>query len=965
MRILIGLTGVLFACFAMQAADDVRKPYSAPCVERENVFEFAEKPSVKTVGPDKYEITFASKGSCDVTVAIVGPDGKVVRHLGCGVLGSNAPAPFQKNSLKQVIYWNGKDDLGDYVKEPGKMQVRVMLGLKPTFEKLLGATNPKNLPGVVIALVAGPDGAYVFCKGQGAFGHASIRKFDHDGNYVQSLVPPPTSLPEEKVAGMGCIEYEPGRRTVFGPIIVHDFLYEGGVLPTFNENSVETAQPVLSGNKLFMCNGGSSYFTGTSSSKLFYIYADGSTDLPGTEGRPLIPWHGASHLNPRFAASPDGKWLYMTGPAPQHSGSVAPALFRRATDGDKPADVFIGDAKNAGSDNNHFNAPLGLECDTQGRIYVADSFNNRIQIFSPDGKFLKSIPSDRPSLLRIHQKTGAIYVQHCGEVRGQTVGRLSKLKSFDDPAEEFHVDGFSASVMALDSWTAKPRLWLSGGGDKLSATKDGLTVSAWPSVTVWQEDAGTLKKIVDFDEEVKKEAGSKYHGRWSGSVFDHVVCDPNRNQLYLGWGGSRQVFDLETGNVLYNLTLHGAVDDVAFDKRGYMHCHLNPGFFMPGVVRLDPSQAATYKDWMGRPQKGTMAYKEVPYDYGVEISKPQSHGWMGALPVKDQPGAKFFQDGFGVNMFGDVAVGSYIYYVPKMEDEGYKVGFAGKVTRMAGGGASWQDGDPYANYMRSIQEKIRLGEEVYFIPRKPGNALAGGTIWTYNNTGELRQECAVITGNLLLATQIDEDGFLYFANDRSKIIGGKPFLWNCGGNFGTNQPPAASRANKSPFTGVWVKAKPKDVRWLLKDAAVPIEPPPARTPDLIGHEPFGFHQGEAWVENVEWIYGGATPLALGCTCPSMRPCIDWYKRSFVTEAYRHSIGILDTNGNLIMHVGRYGNLDNGNGPNSKFPLGGDNISMYLPRFLSTTDDRLCFDDWGERLVVLKLAYQAEESVGVK
>jgi hypothetical protein len=33
--------------------------------------------------------------------------------------------------------------------------------------------------------------------------------------------------------------------------------------------------------------------------------------------------------------------------------------------------------------------------------------------------------------------------------------------------------------------------------------------------------------------------------------------------------------------------------------------------------------------------------------------------------------------------------------------------------------------------------------------------------------------------------------------------------------------------------------------------------------------------------------------------------------SYVIEQYRHSFGILDTNGNLICHMGRYGNRDSG------------------------------------------------------
>jgi hypothetical protein len=38
--------------------------------------------------------------------------------------------------------------------------------------------------------------------------------------------------------------------------------------------------------------------------------------------------------------------------------------------------------------------------------------------------------------------------------------------------------------------------------------------------------------------------------------------------------------------------------------------------------------------------------------------------------------------------------------------------------------------------------------------------------------------------------------------------------------------------------------------------------------------------------------------------------------------------------------------------------GSEDIALTLPRFLSGTDNYLCFDDWGERLVVLRLRYHA-------
>ncbi len=81
----IGLAAALSS--SASAGESWPKPYSPPCVERENVFEFAEKPSVKVVGKDRYEITFAAKGWCDVAVGIVDENGVVVRHLGAGVLG--------------------------------------------------------------------------------------------------------------------------------------------------------------------------------------------------------------------------------------------------------------------------------------------------------------------------------------------------------------------------------------------------------------------------------------------------------------------------------------------------------------------------------------------------------------------------------------------------------------------------------------------------------------------------------------------------------------------------------------------------------------------------------------------------------------------------------------------------------------------------------------------------------------
>ena len=119
------------------------------------------------------------------------------------------------------------------------------------------------------------------------------------------------------------------------------------------------------------------------------------------------------------------------------------------------------------------------------------------------------------------------------------------------------------------------------------------------------------------------------------------------------------------------------------------------------------------------------------------------------------------------------------------------------------------------------------------------------------------------------------------------------------------------------------------------------------------------------MEGAEWIYAGAGPLtSVGCSCPRQHLGLDWYKRTYVPEAYRHSIGILDTNGNLIMHLGQYGNFDDAPGGRNGAKPGGGNIGIMSVRFISATDNYLVYGDWAEKLVVLKLDYHTEESVAI-
>jgi hypothetical protein len=181
--------------------------------QREAVFEFAVKPQVdKQAGPStgsagsgqvKWVITFASKAACDATVSIVSKEGKILRPLASGVLGKNAPWPFQQGSLSQKIEWDGTDSLGRPVlpADLAGCKVRVGLGLRAEFERNI-VQDPFEYP--VAASGKGSDGASGYLVGQGRDGELYVlgveggkggglqgRVFTKEGKYVRTFWPPP------------------------------------------------------------------------------------------------------------------------------------------------------------------------------------------------------------------------------------------------------------------------------------------------------------------------------------------------------------------------------------------------------------------------------------------------------------------------------------------------------------------------------------------------------------------------------------------------------------------------------------------------------------------------------------------------------------------------------------------------------------------------------------------------------
>ena len=80
---------------------------------------------------------------------------------------------------------------------------------------------------------------------------------------------------------------------------------------------------------------------------------------------------------------------------------------------------------------------------------------------------------------------------------------------------------------------------------------------------------------------------------------------------------------------------------------------------------------------------------------------------------------------------------------------------------------------------------------------------------------------------------------------------------------------------------------------------------------------------------------------------------------------QYSVSVLDSKGNLITRIGKYGNADSA-GPKSKEPLGGDEVGFFHPSFVGThTDHRVFVSDIGnERIVCIKLDYYVNKIVPI-
>ena len=518
---------------------------------------FAVKPTATRSG-DTITIAFTASATTDVEVAVLAADSTVVRHLAAGLLGRNAPEPFKRDSLAQEIAWDGKDDAGlpPSTLHPPPFSIRVSLGLQPRLDKILGR-NDNTLSGEICAITASPKGELFVLLSDAYRGRAELRVLDHAGRYLRTIMPYAAKTPEARTAPIGDVMIDGKRQPLVFNGQGHSFYplvagIRGQTMAWHPDGYLVAASSIGS-----MCNQGPPRH-------LLAFHPEGGapekTGFVGPQIRKAIGFMGGSGEGAvvgrdRLAVSPDGQWLYLI-----------PTEWRNGVHRVKWTDKELGapwlGKKEPGAGDEDFNDAQGLAVDKAGRLYVCDRANERVKVYSQEGKLLGKFAAPAPEQIAVHPVSGEIYLlcRKAGKSldilnnKAEPVtSRLLKFEAWKDgqPKElarlEFEIRKRIAELMTLDASAATPRVWIS-------------------FCTGWSRP-NALVPIDDADGVLK--AGEAV-GEPGGLHFPtFMAADPPRKRVIVSeFGSGHRLVDLETGKVT-DFKLPGS--DLTVDKDGNIY----------------------------------------------------------------------------------------------------------------------------------------------------------------------------------------------------------------------------------------------------------------------------------------------------------------------------------------------------------------------------------------------------------
>lgn len=542
---------------------------------------------------EQVKISFAVSEPTDVEVAVLDAKGRVVRHLAAGLLGENAPLPLKKSSLKQELYWGGKDDLGNLA-EGGPFRVRVSIGARPVLEKIVGWDG--NTLGTILGLAVGKQGEVYVLLGDGTWGRSEFRVLDRSGKYLRTIMPYPANTPRERSESVGHLIVE-GERI---PIVFNG--HGHNLHPLVSGMKKQTMAFSPKGYVLVASAVGTLAEHGMPRHILAFHPEGGAPEGVGFVGPQIRKARnflgGAGEAWTRWfdhlATSPDGKWIYLTifkldDKKPHH------AVFRMKFSDQELGEPFLGTRGEVGSDDAHFNDPQGIATDSKGNIYVCDRGNSRVMVFTPEGKLLGRFAVNHPEQIAVHPATGELYIvsRKDGNLgKGTQDTKLLKFSSWGSgtPRELARIEPGTIEVMALDAGASPAKLWVALYGRPMA-----------------------LRPIVDkgasfeLGEPVNNDKGLRY------PMF--LAGDPARNRVLLREKDARRkpIYQLNLASGEKVPFLPGT--DVALDRQG--NIYVMDGYGTNSLSRYDAEGNPLPFPGIGSHKMGTGKYRGYGPNMGL------------------------------------------------------------------------------------------------------------------------------------------------------------------------------------------------------------------------------------------------------------------------------------------------------------------------------------------------------------
>jgi hypothetical protein len=452
---------------------------------------FSRKPMAAISGAE-VRVTFAVNVPTDVEVAILGADGKIVRHLAAGMIGGAAqPPPPLSAGLEQTLVWDGKDDLGVTLLKPaqesdapavgaaatrgaGPFRVRVRAGLKPlAADTAFGSENAPNDLVNVTGLAMGPGGSvYVLSERwkRAWWTATAVHVFRRGGDYERTIKPFPATLPASSVAPITLVTNDAGR-----PLPT---IYRVLAMDYYPTEDVPQHPAVTPDGNLHLAVIRAAYYKDREGERyLASLTPAGGVAYKSFAG-PRFAGAGTPG-DPYLASSSDGRFVFATGLERDPGESSrerpnSPVLRRIALPERGDAVPFFGDPLVATNGQRHLNDPRGLALDGKGRIYLADRGNDRVVILSEsDGRWLGAFAVAAPTWVGVHRRGGAVYVatgDHVVKYALDAAGRATEQGRMALPALNERARRSNRWCFALDTEGDETVLWVGhnrGGDDVL------------------------------------------------------------------------------------------------------------------------------------------------------------------------------------------------------------------------------------------------------------------------------------------------------------------------------------------------------------------------------------------------------------------------------------------------------------------------------------------------------------------